>query len=65
MSCVSHILNLMVQAAMKSFVIPIIASPKVEEGDISMTLENHDIGEDKDLALNFMIHDIDDTSPKF
>ncbi|XP_078446415.1 putative transcriptional regulator tpeD [Wolffia australiana] len=55
--CVAHILNIVVQAALKSFNIPSAQSVEPEEGDVMMTAEQYDSDQDNELVDVYSVSD--------
>ena len=56
--CVTHILILVIQEGMKSFVLPAIVVPKVEEDDVFKTTQNYGINEDVGMG-EFVVEDLE------
>ena len=51
MSCITHILIVLVQVLMKRFFIPTIVPLEVEEGDVSNIPRNYNNDEDEDMLM--------------
>ena len=51
MSCIIHILIVLVQVVMKSFFIPSIVPLEVEEGDVSKIPRNYKNDKDEDMLM--------------
>ncbi|XP_078435011.1 putative transcriptional regulator tpeD [Wolffia australiana] len=55
--CVAHILNIVVQAALKSFNIPSVQSVEPEEGDVMMSADQYDSDQDNELGDVYSVSD--------
>ncbi|XP_078443785.1 putative transcriptional regulator tpeD [Wolffia australiana] len=61
--CVTHILNVVVQAAIKSFGIPSAQGVEPEEGNVTRTTEHYDSDHDNDIGDMYSVSD-DNEGPR-